>query len=105
MTSSAHLLAIGYEDMGKPNHVRDVITRLGWDVHVLMLEDVAVVVRRPDGSFTFDRERLPVTPNILSCTTVGFLAGLVLGAPLIGAMVGAMVGGAGTATAAAFGRV
>jgi uncharacterized membrane protein len=34
---------------------------------------------------------------------VGFLVGLVLGAPLVGATVGAMAGGAGTAVSAAVG--
>src|SRR5262249_16829667 len=41
--------------------------------------------------------------NILGCTAVGFVAGLVLGVPLIGAAVGAAVGGAGSAAAASIG--
>ncbi len=96
MTSPGHLWAIGYDDMGRANQVRDEITKLGWDEHYLTLEDVAVVVRHPDGSFTLEREPFPVASNILGCTAVGFLAGLVLGVPLTGATVGAMVGGAGT---------
>jgi len=101
MKSSGNLWAIGYDDMGRANQVREEITQLGWDKHYLILEDVAVVVRHPDGSFTLERERFPASSNILGCTMVGFLAGLVLGAPLIGATVGAMVGGAGTAASAA----
>src|SRR6266508_5103710 len=62
--------------------------------------DVAVVVRHPDGSFTLNREALPAASNVLGCSVVGFLAGLVLGAPLSGATIGAMVGGAGTAISA-----
>src|SRR5262249_38031852 len=58
--------------------------------------DVAVVVRHPDGSFTCNRERFPTAANLLGCTAVGFLAGLVLLAPLAGAAVGALLGGAGT---------
>jgi uncharacterized membrane protein len=101
MTAAAHLWAIGYDDMGRADQVRDEITRLGWEQHYLLLEDVAVVVRHPDGSFTFDRKRFPGVANILACTTVGFLAGLVVAAPLAGATVGALLGGAGTTAAAA----
>src|SRR5262249_62276009 len=80
--------------------VRREITGLGWDEPYLLLEDVAVVVRHPDGSFTVDREPFPAVANILGCTAVGFIAGLVLAAPLAGAAVGAALGGAGTALAA-----
>src|SRR4029453_9410490 len=103
MTSCGHLWAIGYDDMERANQVRDKITNLGRDKHHLTLEDVAVVVRHPDGSFTLDREPFPAAANVLGCTVGGFLAGLVLGAPLPGATIGAMVGGAGTAVSASVG--
>ena len=92
MTKSGNLWAIGYDDMGRANQVRDEIVRLGWDKHYLLLDDVAVVVRHPDGSFTLNREPFPAASNVLGCSVVGFLAGLVLGAPLTGATIGAMVG-------------
>jgi uncharacterized membrane protein len=101
MSTATHLWAIGYDDMGRADQVRDEITRLGWEQHHLLLRDTAVVVRRPDGSFSFDRERFPSVTNILACTTVGFLAGLVVAAPLAGAAIGALLGGAGTTAAAA----
>jgi uncharacterized membrane protein len=97
MTKDKHLWAIGYEDMERASQVRAEIVHLGWDESRLLLEDVAVVVRHPDGSFTFDRERLAVTSNILGASAVGFLAGLVLGVPAAGAAIGAMVGSAGSA--------
>ena len=97
MSSTKHLWAVGYDDMERANQVRDEIVRLGWVENRLILEDVAVVVRHPDGSFTLDRERFPTMSNILGCSAVGFLAGLVLGVPVVGAAIGAMVGGAGTA--------
>jgi uncharacterized membrane protein len=100
MTTAAHLWAIGYDNMERADQVRDEITRLGWDKHYLLLLDVAVVVRHSDGSFTFDRKPFPAATNILACTSVGFLAGLVLAAPLTGAAVGALVGGVGTAASA-----
>jgi uncharacterized membrane protein len=104
MTRSSHLWAIGHDHMDWANQARDTITNLGWDKHYLFLEDVAVVVRHLDGSFTLDRERFPAASNLLGLTAVGFLAGLVVGAPLTGATIGAMVGGAaGTAVSASAG--
>jgi len=96
MTKSQHLWAIGYDDMERAGQVRDEIVRLGWVQNYLLLQDVAVVVRHPDGSFTLDRERFPAAFNVLGCSAVGFLAGLVLGVPLVGAAIGAVIGGAGT---------
>ena len=90
---TGHLWAIGYADMERAGQVKDEVTRLGWEEPYLFLSDVAVVVRHPDGSFTLNREPFPAGPNILGCTTVGFIAGLVLGVPLIGAGVGAVLGG------------
>jgi len=101
MTQSEHLWAIGYDDMARAEQVRDEIIRLGWDTPYLTLLDVAVVVRHPDGSFTCNRAPFPVVANLLGCTAVGFLAGLVLFAPLAGAAVGALLGGAGTAASVA----
>src|SRR5262245_39305267 len=65
MTKPEHLWAIGYDDMGRAEQVRDEIISLGWDTHYLDLLDVAVVVRHPDGSFTCNREPFPAVANIL----------------------------------------
>jgi len=67
--------------MGRANQVRDEIISLGWHKHYLILDDVAVVVRHLDGSFTLDREAFPAASNVLGCSVVGFVAGLVLGGP------------------------
>ena len=96
MTNGQHLWAVAYDDIGRANQVRNEIVRLGWDKKYLVLNDVAVVVRHVDGSFRLDRERFPSATNILGCSAVGFIAGLVLGVPMVGATIGAMVGGAGT---------
>jgi uncharacterized membrane protein len=105
MTAAAHLWAVGYHDMAGADEARDKITQLAWGPgqagRYLILEDIAVVVRHPDGTFTFDRERFPGFANIAAFTAVGFLAGLVLAAPLAGAAIGAVVGGVGTAASAA----
>ncbi len=103
MTTSGHLWAIGYQDMTQAATVCDKIVSLGWDKHYLILEDIAVVVRHSDGSFTLNREAFPTVSNVAGCTLIGLLAGLVLGVPLAGAAVGAMVGGAGAAVSATVG--
>jgi uncharacterized membrane protein len=105
MTTTTHLWAIGYDNIARADQVREEIAELGWGAgkagKYLILKDIAVVVRRPDGSFTLDRRPFPGLANILTCTGVGFLAGLVLAAPLTGATVGALLGSAGTAVSAA----
>jgi len=98
-TGAGHLWAIGYADVDRASQVKDEIVRLGWDQPYLLLSDVAVVVRHPDGSFTLNREPFPAVANVLGSTTIGFIAGLVLGAPLVGAAAGALVGGAGSSAA------
>jgi uncharacterized membrane protein len=50
-----------------------------------------------------NHEPFPAGRNILSCGILGFLAGLVVAAPLTGALVGALVGTAGSAAAATIG--
>jgi len=103
MTKSSHLWAIGYDDVGRADEVREEIKRLGWDKHYLILADIAVVVRHADGSLTFNREPFPAISNILGCTAVGFVAGLVVAAPLGGAAIGALVGGVGSVAASSLG--
>jgi uncharacterized membrane protein len=92
MTAAAHLWAIGYDDMVRADQVREEIIELAWGAGMaskyLILDDIAVVVRHPDGSFTLNRKPLPGLANILGGTGVGFLAGLVLAAPLTGATIG-----------------
>jgi hypothetical protein len=59
MTKSGNLWAVGYDNIGRADQGRDEIINLGWNKHYLELDDVAVVVRHPDGSFTFDRKAFP----------------------------------------------
>ena len=103
MTTTAHLWAIGYDDLARAEQVRDQIIQLGWGAgraaKYLILDDIAVVVRHADGTLTFDRKRFPGLTNILACTGVGFLAGLVVASPVTGAAIGALLGSAGTAAA------
>jgi uncharacterized membrane protein len=105
MANTAHLWAFGFEDMTRAEEVRNQITNLAWGAGEsgknLILLDAAVVVRQPDGMFTLDREPFSSVKNIAGCAAVGFLAGLVVAAPLTGATLGALVGGAGSLASAA----
>jgi uncharacterized membrane protein len=100
MASTGHLWAVGYDEVSRAGAVRDQIAELGWGTGQagkdLILLDEAVVIRHPNGSFTLDREPFPGIGDILSCSAAGFLAGLVVAAPLTGAVIGAFAGGAGT---------
>jgi uncharacterized membrane protein len=103
MTTGAHLWAVGYDDVGRAEAGRDAVARLGWDAgragKSLILLDIAVVERHPDGTFTIDRKPFPSVMNIVGCAAAGFVAGLVLAAPLTGAAVGAILGSTGTVAA------
>jgi len=101
--ADGHLWAIGYDDVDRASQVRDEITKLGWDQHSLILADLAVVVRHADGSFTVDREPFSAFDSILGFGIAGFVAGLVLAAPLAGAAIGALVGMAGSGLEATVG--
>ena len=107
MNTTAHLWAIGYDNMERAGQVREEIASLGWGSgranEYLVLLDLAVVVRHADGSFTLDREPLSGLGNILACAGAGFLAGLVLAAPLTGATIGALLGSVGTAASSEVG--
>ncbi len=103
MSEYSHLWAIGFDGVGRAEEVREEIKRLGWDRHYLILLDAAVVVRHPDGSFTFNNEPFPVIKNVLGSAVVGFLAGLVLANPLAGATVGAVLGGIGSVSVSSVG--
>jgi uncharacterized membrane protein len=96
-----HLWAIGYDDMARADQVREVITGLGWDRPYLILEDIAAVVRHPDGTFALGREPVRAVAQVTGLTIVGFLAGLVTATPIAGAAIGAVLGGVNAAVAAA----
>jgi len=100
MTTGYHLWAIAFDDTERADEVREEIARLGWDEHYLILLDMAVVVRRLDGSFTINRKQFPAISNILGCTAAGFFAGIVLATPLTAAALGAALGSVGSVTAA-----
>jgi uncharacterized membrane protein len=103
MTKSWHLWAIGYDDMSRADQVRSEVTHLGWENHYLVLGDVAVLVRHPDGSFTFNKERIHTGVNVAAGSVLGFLVGLLVAAPISGATVGGILAGTASAVSATVG--
>ena len=96
MPESAHLWAIGFDDVGGAERLRNAITSLAAPVQRLLLRDLAILVRTGDGSYTLDRKPFPAAGNILTEDTLGFLAGIALAAPLLSSeAVGDMLGLAG----------
>jgi uncharacterized membrane protein len=57
--------------MARASQAKDEIARLAWDETYLILSDVAVVVRHPDGTFTLDREAFPARDNVVGSILVG----------------------------------
>jgi uncharacterized membrane protein len=103
MSTTSHLWAVGYDDTASAEQARNELTRLAGPQQYLLLFDTAILVRHHDGSYTLNREPLPITGTILAGGTLGFLAGLVLAAPITGATVGAVLGGSMSALAKTMG--
>jgi uncharacterized membrane protein len=102
MKTAGNLWAITYDAPDRAEQVRAELQALE-ERQFLLVEDMAVAVRDRDGTFRLDHAPFPVVGNILGFSAVGFLAGLVLLAPLPGAAVGALIGAAGSAIAARIG--
>lgn len=83
MGESAHLWAIGYDDPQGAERLRNQITGLGGPVQHLLLLDLAILERGIGGAYRLDREPFPAAGNILHGSTLSFLAGIALAAPLL----------------------
>lgn len=99
MFENAHLWAIAYDDPARAEEARRTILRLGSPQPFLVLLDTVIVVRRGDGTLTLDREPISPVSNIVGFSTLGFLAGLVVSAPVTGAAIGLAFGSASAAIA------
>jgi uncharacterized membrane protein len=75
------LWAVGFDDTGRAARVRDEITRLAWEKRQLILQDAAVAIWYPDGSFTLNGEPFPIPTGAHGSTIDHIAAGLALAAP------------------------
>jgi uncharacterized membrane protein len=99
MTNAGHLWAVGYDDVGRAEQIRDEVLKLR-DKHCLILLDTAVAVRYPDGCVTLNGEPFVSVPYFQAHGFASFLAGLALRAPpLTGPAAGALVRACGGAAA------
>lgn len=104
MAESAHLWAIGFDDVDGADRFRNQITSLATPVPCILLCDLAVLVRNADGTYTLDRQPFPTDGNIPDGRTLGFLAGIALAVhPLTSTAVGDQLGLAGSSLSQAVG--
>ena len=83
MTTSAHLWAVGYDDIDRASQVRQVIVSLADPQRYLQLLDIAILVRSADGSLTFNEKPFSASRHILGHGTLGLLAGFALAVPML----------------------
>jgi len=96
MSKAGNLWAVGFDEAERAAQVRDEITKLAWDEHCLILKDVEVAVRYPDGLFILDGEPFHEMTEVPTRNATSFLASLALGAPpMTGAAVGRLLDGFG----------
>jgi len=104
MSPSAHLWAVGFDDMDRAEQVRKKVLELSGPGQYLFVLDTVVVVRGPDGSYTFNRGSHSTVGTVLAGGLLGVLACLALSVPPVtGAAVGAVLGCAGSTAANAVG--
>ncbi len=83
MATSAHLWAVGYDDVTRAQRTRDVIVALAGPQQYLRLLDIAIIVRSPDGSLTFNGNPFSARHHLLGNGTLGLLAGFALAVPML----------------------
>lgn len=81
MAKAGNLWAVGFDEAERAAQVRDEITKLALDEHCLILKDVEVAVRYPDGLFILDGEPFSEMTEVPTRNATRFLASLALGHP------------------------
>lgn len=92
MADFGDLWAVGYDTPTRAGEVRARLMEI--KPEHLILADAVVVVRRPDGTFHFERQQNSPELNILGGGVLGALVGLVVLHPLAGAAIGSALGAA-----------
>jgi uncharacterized membrane protein len=83
MIPSAHLWAVGYDDINRAGQVRDVIDSLAGPQQYLQLLDIAILARSADGSLTFNGKPFSASRHIVGNGTLGLLTGFALAVPML----------------------
>jgi uncharacterized membrane protein len=83
MERSAHLWAVGYDDIDRAGQVRQVIVSLAGPEQYLELRDIAVLVRSPDSSLTLNGNPFSAGKHLVAHGLLGVLAGVALAAPIV----------------------
>ena len=81
MSKAGNLWALGFDQPERAAQFRDQITKLACDEHCLILKNVEVAVRYPDGLLILDGEPFPEMTEVTTRNATSFLASLALGAP------------------------
>jgi uncharacterized membrane protein len=81
--TTAHLWAVGYDDINRAGQVREVIVSLANAQRYLQLLDIGVLARSHDGSLTLNGERLSTAGSVATHGILGLLAGFALAVPLL----------------------
>jgi uncharacterized membrane protein len=86
----SQLWVIGYDQVDRAGQVRDQLWKIE-EARLLVIEDMVVAVRPPDGPLKLHHELHPILEAILRGSLMGFLVGLLVLRPLAGAAVGALL--------------
>jgi uncharacterized membrane protein len=89
----SQLWVIGYDQVDRAGQVRDQLWKIE-EARLLVIEDMVVAVRPPDGPLKLHHELHPILEAILRGSLMGFLVGLLVLRPLAGAAVGALLAAA-----------
>jgi uncharacterized membrane protein len=81
--TTAHLWAIGFDDIDRAGQVREVIVSLAGSEQYLQLLDIGVLARSHDGSLTLNGTQFSTASSIASHGILGLLAGFALAVPLL----------------------
>ena len=81
MSKAGNLWAVGFDEADRAARFRDQITKLACDEHCLVVKDVEVAVRYPDGLLILDGEPFPEMTEVPTRNATSFLASLCWGHP------------------------
>jgi uncharacterized membrane protein len=83
MSGPVHLWAVGYDDLDRAQRVRDLIVSMADHDQCLRLLEIALLVRSPDGSLTFNGKPFPAAKRSLGQGILAILAAFSLAVPLL----------------------